>query len=130
MWQILTVISYLVITLRISIVDIKTHYIKNLDLLILLIATILAFQTSLFYAGVNLIIYLVIFFLMQKQLGIGDIKLSFVIGLAFKSFYSIFLAFNLAWLMGGFWALFSGQKKVAFAPWMLLGASLTQILAN
>lgn len=110
--------------------DIKTHYIKNLDLLILLFATIFAFPTSLFYAGVNLIIYLVIYFLMQKQLGVGDVKLSFIIGLAYKSFYSIFLAFNLAWLMGGFWALISGQKKVAFAPWMLLGAVLTQILVN
>lgn len=130
MWRILTVILYLVIMLRISIVDVKTHYIKNLDLLLLSIVTFLVFHTSLLYAGVNLSIYLLFYFLMQKQLGIGDVKLSFIIGFAFNSFYSILLALNLAWLMGGCWALISGQKKVAFAPWMLLGASLTQILAN
>ena len=128
MWQSVLVVSYLVISIRISIIDIKTHLIQNLDLILLLFATCFLYPVSLFYAGVNFFLYLFIYFLIRMQLGLGVVKLAFVIGIAFTSIYGILWALNFSWLLGGCWALISGQKKVAFAPWMLLGAFLAQTL--
>jgi hypothetical protein len=70
------------------------------------------------------------YFLSQRKLGFGDVKLSIIVGLTFASFYGIFLAINIAWFLGGCWAVLSRQRKVAFAPWMLIGGMLAQIMVN
>ena len=120
----------LLISLRISIVDIKTHFINNLDLILLLCAAFQVFQISALYGFANFLIYLTIYFLVQKQLGFGDVKLSLIIGLTFSSFSAILMAINLSWFFGGCWAILSGQRKVAFAPWLLIGGMLAQIMVN
>ena len=130
MVRLLGTLTYLLILIRISIFDIKTHFIRNNDLILLLCSTFLVFQIEAIYGLINFLIYLIIFFLTQKQLGFGDVKLSLIIGLTFSSFYGILLAINLSWLLGGGWAFLSRQQKVAFAPWMLIGGMLAQLMVN
>lgn len=121
---------FIFMSVRISITDIQTHFIKNLDLILLFISTLLVFKVNFYFALCNCLIYLTIYILTRKQLGFGDVKLSFVVGLTFTSFYGIFMAINIAWILGGCWAVLSRQRKVAFAPWMLIGGMLAQIMLN
>lgn len=124
------VFLYLFMSVRISIRDFQTHFIKNLDLIFLLLSTLLVFHVNLYFALFNFLLYLVMYFLSQKKLGFGDVKLSIIVGLTFTSFYGIILAINIAWILGGCWAVLSRQRKVAFAPWMLIGGMLAQIMVN
>jgi prepilin signal peptidase PulO-like enzyme (type II secretory pathway) len=115
-------------SLKIALFDIKTHFIKNTDLFILLLSIVIIFDFNLLIGLTNFLIYLLLYLLTGKKLGFGDVKLSFVIGLSFDSFYLLILALNSAWILGGVWALLSKQPKIAFAPWMLSGALIAQIL--
>jgi prepilin signal peptidase PulO-like enzyme (type II secretory pathway) len=115
-------------SLKIALFDIKTHFIKNIDLFILLLSIVIFLDFNLFIGLANFLIYLLLYLLTGKKLGFGDVKLSFVIGLRFDSFYLLILALNSAWILGGVWALLSKQPKIAFAPWMLSGALIAQIL--
>ena len=124
------VFLYLFMSVRISITDFQTHFIKNIDLIFLLLSTLLVFHVNLYFALINFLLYLVIYFLSRRKLGFGDVKLSIIVGLTFASFYGIFLAINIAWFLGGCWAVLSRQRKVAFAPWMLIGGMLAQIMVN
>ena len=130
MVRLLGTLTFLLISIRISIIDIKTHFISNLDLLILLGTCILVFPVNPLLGFISFLIHLIIYFLTRRQLGFGDVKLSLIIGLTFSSFYGILLAINLSWLLGGGWAFLSRQRKVAFAPWMLIGGMLAQIMVN
>ena len=116
------------IGLRISIIDIKTHFIQNIDLILLFSILLIFFEINLQTGCINFLIYLLIYFLTGRKLGFGDVKLSFILGLVFQSFLSLIYAINLSWAMGGVWALLSKQRKIAFAPWMLSGACLAEIL--
>lgn len=116
------------ICLRISIIDIKTHFIKNIDLILLFSILLIFFEINLQTGCINFLIYLLIYFLTGRKLGFGDVKLSFILGLAFQSILTLIYAINLSWAMGGVWALLSKQRKIAFAPWMLAGAFLAEIL--
>ena len=127
----LTFISYLLISLisiRISIIDMKTHFIYNIDLILLFLLLLIFFEINLRTGSINFLIYLFIYFLTGRKLGFGDVKLSFILGLGFQSFLALIYAINLSWAMGGVWALLSKQRKIAFAPWMLSGAFLAEIL--
>ena len=121
---------YIFMSVRISITDFQTHFIKNIDLIFLLLSTLLVFHVNLYFALINFLLYLVIYFLSRRKLGFGDVKLSIIVGLTFTSFYGIILAINIAWILGGCWAVLSRQRKVAFAPWMLIGGMLAQIMVN
>lgn len=116
------------ISIRISIIDIKTHFIQNIDLILLFSILLIFFKINLQIGSIYFLIYLIIYFLTGRKLGFGDVKLSFILGLAFQSILTLIYAINLSWAMGGVWALLSKQREIAFAPWMLAGAFLAEIL--
>ena len=117
-----------IICIKISIIDVKTNFIQNIDLIILFSILLIFFKINLQTGFLNFLIHLLIYFLTGKKLGFGDVKLSFILGLLFDSFLTLIYAINLSWVMGGVWSLLSKQRKIAFAPWMLAGAFLTEIL--
>jgi len=51
-----------------------------------------------------------------------------LIGLGFSSIFDLVLALNISWISGGVWAIIRKEAQIAFAPWMLLGAFITQIM--
>ncbi len=116
------------ISLKIALVDIKTHLIKNIDLLLLLLLVLIFLDVNLRMGLANFLIHLLVYQGTRKKLGFGDVKLSFVIGLSFSDIHLLLVALNASWIMGGLWALLSRHSKIAFAPWMLTGAVITQIL--
>jgi len=120
----------LILGLRIAITDYKTHYIKNIDLLFTLLIIMLFLDFNILFGILNLAIYLALYILTKRQLGFGDVKLSFLIGLGFLTFPDLLLALNIAWISGGVWAIISNQRQIAFAPWMLAGALISHILMN
>jgi len=121
-------ILLLAVLLRISIVDLKTHYINDFDLLLLFFIQLIFFDLNLYYGFSNLAIYSAIYLLSQKRLGFGDVKLAFILGLGFNGIFNLIYASNIAWVMAGVWALVSKQRRIAFAPWLIFGASLAKIL--
>ena len=123
-------IILLMLAIRIAVVDFKTHYIKNIDLILLFLAIIILLDFNLIWGFANLAIYLTLYFLINRQLGLGDVKLSFLIGLVFSSLYDLVIALNISWISGGVWAIIRKESQIAFAPWMLVGAFITQIMVN
>ena len=120
----------LILAMRIAVVDFKTHFIKNIDLILLLLTIIIFLDFNLIWGFANLAIYLALYLLTNRQLGFGDVKLSFLIGLGFSSFYDLVIALNISWIAGGFWAIIRKEGQIAFAPWMLVGALISQIMMN
>ena len=117
-----------IICIKISIIDIKTYFIQNIDLVLLFLILLIFFKINLQNGSLNFLIHLLTYFLTGRKLGFGDVKLSFIVGLVFDSFLTLIYAINLSWVMGGVWSLLSKQGKIAFAPWMLAGAFLAEIL--
>lgn len=120
----------LILALRIAVIDLKTHYIKNIDLLLGFLTIILFLDFNLILGVCNLAIYFALFILTKGKLGFGDVKLSFLIGLGFLSFYDLVMALNIAWIAGGVWAIIARASQIAFAPWMLFGAVISQFMMN
>ena len=120
----------LILALRIAVIDFKTHYIKNIDLILSFLTIILFLNFNLTLGFCNFGIYLAIFLLTKKQLGFGDVKLSFLIGLGLHTFHDLLLALNISWILGGAWAVIRNQRQIAFAPWMLSGAFISQFMVN
>ena len=120
----------LILALRIAVIDLKTHYIKNIDLLLSFLTIILFLEFKLILGVCNFAIYFALFIMTKRQLGFGDVKLSFLIGLGFSSFYDLVLALNISWIAGGIWAIIRKEAQIAFAPWMLVGAFISQIMMN
>jgi hypothetical protein len=126
-----TVVGYsllFLISVKISVVDIKTHFIHNLDLILLFLILNLFFEISIENGLLNFLIYLIIYFISRKQLGFGDVKLALILGCSYQSVFTLMCAINISWAMGGVWALLSKQRRIAFAPWMLSGACFAKIL--
>jgi hypothetical protein len=126
-----TVVGYsllFLISVKISVVDIKTHFIHNLNLIILFLILNLFFEISIENGLLNFLIYLIIYFISRKQLGFGDVKLALILGCSYQSVFTLMCAINISWVMGGVWALLSKQRRIAFAPWMLSGACFAKIL--
>jgi prepilin signal peptidase PulO-like enzyme (type II secretory pathway) len=121
-------ILLLAVLLRICLVDLKNHYIHNFDLLLLFFIQLIFFDLNLYYGFSNLAIYTGIYLLSQKRLGFGDVKLAFILGLGFNSIFNLIYAANFAWIMAGIWGLLSRRQRIAFAPWLISGASLAKIL--
>jgi prepilin signal peptidase PulO-like enzyme (type II secretory pathway) len=123
-------IILLILAIQISVYDFKTHYIKNIDLILLFLTILIFLDFNLILGFANLAIYLALYLLTNRQLGLGDVKLSFLIGLVFSSLYDLVIALNISWISGGVWAIFRKEAQIAFAPWMLLGAFISQIMMN
>ena len=123
-------IIFLILAIRIAVVDFKTHYIKNIDLILLFLTIIIFLNFNLIWGFANLAIYLALYLLTNRKLGFGDVKLSFLIGLGFSSFYDLVVALNISWIAGGVWAIIRKEGQIAFAPWMLVGAFISQIVVN
>lgn len=111
----------------ISYYDIKFHLIRNIDLLVLLIATTLQNIENLKYAFLCLGVYLFINLIAKGNIGAGDIKLSFVIGFLLNSLPQVFNAILIAWIIGGIYSLTRRDHAIPFAPFMILGAYLVKI---
>jgi Flp pilus assembly protein protease CpaA len=79
------------------------------------------------FALANLSIYLTINLLAKRKIGTGDIKLSFVCGLLFSSYFQLFNALTITWIIGGFYAILFRPSAVAFAPFMICGTYLARI---
>lgn len=123
-------IIFSILAIRIAVVDFKTHYIKNIDLILLFLTIIIFLDFNLIWGFANLVIYLALYLLTNRQLGFGDVKLSFLIGLGLSSFYDLVIALNISWIAGGIWAIIRKEAQIAFAPWMLVGAFISQIMMN
>lgn len=119
-----------ILALRIAVIDLKTHYIKNIDLLLGFLTIILFLDFNLILGACNFATYFALFILTKRQLGFGDVKLSFLIGLGFLSFYDLVMALNISWIAGGVWAIIRREGQIAFAPWMLVGAVISQFMMN
>jgi prepilin signal peptidase PulO-like enzyme (type II secretory pathway) len=121
-WQILIIVSA-----QIAIYDLRNHLIRNIDLLLLLLALALTFRIDLKFAVINSLIYLVIYILSRKKLGEGDVKLAACLGISFHSLFQLVVALDIAWIIGGLWAISTRKVKIAFAPPMLIGAFVAYI---
>lgn len=119
-----------ILAVRIAVIDLKTHYIKNIDLLLGFLTIILFLDFNLILGIINFATYFALFILTKRQLGFGDVKLSFLIGLGFLSLYDLVMALNISWIAGGVWAIIRREGQIAFAPWMLVGAAISQFMMN
>lgn len=127
-----------------SAVDLCTHRLPNQITLVLtaLLLTLCYFTTQrthiLIFASLHTGVYLLLFAISQQQFGFGDVKYSFPVGLA-TGFYSqdlvalVSLTFGLAAIVS-LLLLFSRKlhlrSRIAFGPYMTVGAILTIYLAN
>ena len=111
----------------VAIYDIKYHLIRNIDLLVILVMFIPTLLIGFKFALANLSIYLTINLLAKRKIGTGDIKLSFICGLLFSSYFQLFNALSITWIIGGFYAILFRTSAVAFAPFMICGTYLARI---
>ena len=118
----------LILAIRIAVIDVKTYFIKNIDLIFSFIIILVFLEVNFLLGFINLCIYFSIYLLTKKQIGVGDVKLSFLIGLASSSIYQLIIGLNSSWIAGGVWAILRKQRQIAFAPWMLLGALFSQFM--
>ena len=105
----------------IAIYDIKYYLIRNIDLLAVFLLHIPSNKLNYRYALLNYTIYLTLNLLVKGKIGAGDIKLSFICGLQITSFFQLFNALSITWIIGGFYAICFRQSAVAFAPFMIFG---------
>ncbi len=117
----------LVLLLRVAIYDIKTHFIRNLDLFLIFILFTTKIISKWEFGLVNFVIYLLINVSIKGKIGAGDIKLSAILGLMLDSYLQLFNALSYTWILGGIYALLMGSRTVAFAPFMICGTYIAKI---
>ena len=106
--------------------DIRNHLVRNLELFALLLLVIPKYWENIDLAIVNLVIYVAINLVSLGKLGMGDIKLSFVLGFLLQ--FEISISIGVAWVLGGIYAITRRAKSVPFAPFMILGTYFARIL--
>lgn len=111
----------------VAVYDIKYHLIRNIDLLVIFVMFIPTLLIGFKFALANLFIYLTINLLAKRKIGTGDIKLSFICGLLFSSYFQLFNALSITWIIGGFYEILFRPSAVAFAPFMICGTYLARI---
>jgi hypothetical protein len=74
----------------------------------------------------NFMVYLVLYFLSQRKIGEGDIKLSIICALPLSSVVQLMQAVSFTWFLGGVFALFEPKTSIAFAPFRILGTYLAK----
>lgn len=127
----LIVIFILIITFFIGIIDYKTGYIYNLDLIILLFFVVLykvfvlgGLIDSLKYSfGMGLIFFLIYF--VTKMMGLGDVYYSLIMGLLANDLYEAFVLFRDSFVSAGLISLIlillkkkTFKDSIAFGPFM------------
>ena len=129
-------LHFLIWSLVISHRDVKTHRIKKTHVHFALLSSIvfISWNAVLFALG-NFLIYLAIYFCSRRQLGIGDLRLSPLMGIYLSVSHEEFSAvirMNLfTWITAGVVILIllvlkrvSVKNRIAFAPFMFLGVAL------
>lgn len=124
--MILEILTFILLA-RIALYDVKTHLIRNVDITLLLILLTPKIANRWEFGLLNLIIYALINVLAKGKIGAGDVKLSAILGLMLDSYLHLFNAISYTWIIGGIYALFTGSKTVAFAPFMICGTYLAKI---
>jgi prepilin signal peptidase PulO-like enzyme (type II secretory pathway) len=112
---------------RIADHDLKTHLIRDFDLGMLFIFLTFFFDINLVYGVYYFVLLLLLNILTRASIGFGDVKLSLVLGSAMNSIIQLVISIDVAWIIGGVWALISKRKSIPFAPAMILGAVIGQI---
>ncbi|MDU1643137.1 MAG: prepilin peptidase [Anaerococcus vaginalis] len=127
----LIVIFILIIAFFIGIIDYKTGYIYNLDLIILLFFVVLykifvlgGLIDSLKYSlGMGLIFFLIYF--VTKMMGLGDVYYSLIMGLLANDLYEAFVLFRDSFISAGFISLIlillkkkTFKDSISFGPFM------------
>ena len=129
-------LHFLIWSLVISHRDVKTHRIKKTHVHLALLSSIvfISWNAAIFALG-NLLIYLAIYFCSRRQLGIGDLRLSPLMGIYLSVSHEEFSAvirMNLfVWMTAGVVILtllvlkrITVKSRIAFAPFMFLGVAL------
>jgi leader peptidase (prepilin peptidase)/N-methyltransferase len=93
----------------------------------LFICFTLFFDINLVHGGYYFVLLLLLNILTRGSIGFGDVKLALVLGSAMNSIIQLVISIDLAWIIGGVWALISKRKSIPFAPAMILGTVIGQI---
>ena len=114
--------------IKISLYDIKYHLIKNIDLILLLLILLPNYRSNWRTSLLSLGIYLILNIIGRGKIGFGDIKLSFICAMPLGSYFDLFNALSITWIIGGIYVLIRRSKVVAFAPFMIIGTYISKIL--
>ena len=129
-------LHFLISSLVISHRDVKSHRIKKTHVHFALLSSIvfISWNAVIFALG-NLLIYLAIYICSRRHLGMGDLRLSPLMGIYLSmnhEEFSAVLRMNLfTWMTAGVAILIllvlkriSVKNRIAFAPFMFLGVAL------
>ena len=112
---------------RIAHHDLKTHFIRDLDLVFLLLCSILVFRFNVYFAFLYFTVLLLINLFSKGSIGFGDIKLGFILGSSIQEFMQFVVAIDTAWIIGGLWGLLRRKVSIPFAPAMIFGCAISQL---
>lgn len=149
-------IGIITVATFIGIIDYKTGFIYNLDLLIILIFTLLLklflgeniFNSLKFSLGMGLIFYLL--FKFTRMMGFGDVLYSFIMGVFANNLLGAFLIFKDAFVTGAVFSIIlillkkkNFKDSIAFGPfisiaiiifilyrWNMFQKNITKIIIN
>ena len=93
-------LSIFLVLLWIALYDIRNHLVRNLELFALLLLVIPKYWENIDLAIISLVIYVAINLVSLGKLGMGDIKLSFVLGFLLDSQFEISISIGVAWVLG------------------------------
>jgi len=129
-------LHFLIASLVLSHIDVKSHRIKKTHVYLAILSSIvfISWNAAIFALG-NLLIYLAIYFCSRRQLGMGDLRLSPLMGIYLSVSHEEFSAvirMNLfVWMTAGVVILLlllfkriTVKSRIAFAPFMFLGVAL------
>ena len=119
--------------------DIREHKIRR-NHIIVAIATLvpLISRNALVHAGLNFLLFRLLYSSTRKAIGYGDVRLALLIGLysgsIFNSLEELAHVNVVSWISAGLFALvrltqkeISSKKRIAFAPFMYLGLFVTYL---
>ncbi|WP_245544118.1 prepilin peptidase [Peptoniphilus timonensis] len=127
------IIGIIVVAVFIGIIDYKTSYIYNVDLLIIFILSLaykyflhLGFFNSLKYSlGMGLIFFAIYYF--TSMMGLGDVYYSFIMVFFLENLYEAFILFRDSFISAAVISIFlilskkkSFKDSIAFGPFMSL----------
>ena len=149
-------IGIITVATFIGIIDYKTGFIYNLDLLIILIFTLLLklflgesiFNSLKFSLGMGFIFYLL--FKFTRMMGFGDVLYSFIMGIFANNLLGAFLIFKDAFVIGAVFSIIlillkkkNFKDSIAFGPfisiaiiifilyrWNMFQKNITKIIIN
>lgn len=144
LYSIISLLIFLAVSIPILIQDIKTYTLNPLYIYLgTIILTVQAFlyqRNSLiefFISGIiELLIFLFVWLITHRKMGIGDIKYSFLCGLVCGNIFNVVLSTLIASLAGivfficlGVWKKMGNEKRIPFTPFMFLGTAVISILS-